>query len=472
MKLEDAIRDLEGRQSADSNRPVKVELRLDDSQSGAPSRFSIVRFNAKMSDSAVQLSFKDLESAIRGLQQYVLDSTAPPESAAETMGPLQQMLNTHLPDQSSPTARWMWADAGWQVMLPALRVVDTNDPTNWSEWYGLDDAILDVEAYGLVASQQLERPVILQIKIDSPQCALRYEEKNETAAAATQRLRGIIEATTLLKGRDDMAKEVGPDDAEAKYQEYALSTMQQNGDCAGAAVRFSGFSTPETYPCIQNGQQGIIQRFENLGNVLVNWGMHTTSVSMQYCELIATADRRLHLAGISADDVLSDFLRVVKDNLREVSTDPAAFEQAFGRLVECCKDPGCNYRAAELDMCVTVVETMNKNMEQEGRPTRGLLYTCCLVLWWIVHPRVGSPGPIKSKTILDAVERKQKKLAEAAKEKAMEANACEALARACEAFPSDAELKAAAGDIVRYLVKDNEERREKVLAAGWKQEWL
>jgi len=491
MTLEDTIRDLEGRQSANSNRPVKVELRVD-SKSGAPSQVSVTHFNAKMLNSAVQLAFPDVDSAIAGLRQHVSESTAPPdtpessaESLSEVFWSLQQILHSHLVGQSTPSVRWMWADVGLQAVLPVFQMASTNDPLQWSQWYSLEEAILDVEAFGHSgAEKQLERPVFLQIKIASPQCTLRYEERIETAAAATRILGGILDITTRLKDRSAIMMEAGPDDAEARYQEYALSTMQENGGCVGAAVRFCGPETPEIHHSIRNGQHGLIQQFDNIGNFLVNWGMHSTSVSMQQCVLLATADRRLHLAGISADDVLSELMHRAKDNLKEVSTDPAAFGQVFKRLVECCTDPGCNYRAAEVDMCNTVVEAMKRDMEQEGRPTRELQYTCCLMLWWIVHPRdghhPGNAGQLKksqlerkqSKAIEDAVERKEKKSADAAKDKAMEANVCEALVMAREAFPQDEELKEAAGNVVRYLIKDNAERRQKALAAGWKQRWL
>mmetsp|Transcript_71173 Transcript_71173/g.123494 ORF Transcript_71173/g.123494 Transcript_71173/m.123494 type:complete len:251 (+) Transcript_71173:79-831(+) len=190
------ISDLEGRRPGNSQRPVQVEIRYVCQSQNPPD--SEVDHDAKIYTSALQETFPDVDSAIAGLQKYVVDlgdaiSGNSMKSPAETISVLLQVLRTHLTAESAPGIRWSWADVGFSTVSPALQTMDTTNTLLWSQWLSLEQAIEDLDA---CRESGGSRPVWLHIKstsmrYENMETGVRFEERIETAEAAIRILRAL-----------------------------------------------------------------------------------------------------------------------------------------------------------------------------------------------------------------------------------------------------------------------------------------
>lgn len=244
--------------------------------------------------------------------------------------------------------------------------------------------------------------------------------------------------------------------------------MQENGGYIGVAVRFS---SDEPHPYLRNGQEGIIQQFDRMSSFIVNWGLRSASVGMLQCTVLATADKRLHLADVSVDALLANLMTLVNAHLKKLSNDPRqteGFERACNRCVQVYKTPGIGQHAAESGICHTLVEAMTRDRYRLAGPTESVQSAGCIMLWWItVFNGYGGNNDVTASQI-----EQHRKALKALKTKVVEANSFAALVAARNSFPKNQDLVRAAGDVVAFVIKDCQEFYSLALAAGWTEAWL
>mmetsp|Transcript_36511 Transcript_36511/g.66549 ORF Transcript_36511/g.66549 Transcript_36511/m.66549 type:complete len:521 (+) Transcript_36511:96-1658(+) len=483
--IEDTLNELENIKTArpeKAGRPVTVQFQPD---SQAPHQMK----------TELEKVYHNVESAISGLREHLHACTAfqsasteepllqddcTSESAGSVVRVPLQALRSHLTRESTVVARWMSDNVeltiGLTKVVPVYRQLSTRNPFRWSEWCSLEETIESLRSYS--DGDCKEQPVNLQVSVKSPE---HGEVKYRTAAAnaattiaALEDLRDMLtkdeEETSpfmeILRDRADFIAEVGQEKAEDSYQNYTSSVMQENGGYIGAVVQFS---SDEPHPFIRDGQKGIIQRFDHINSFTVNWGVHSASVGMLQCTVLATADRRLHLADVSADDVLASLMSLVNAHLKKLSANPRqieGFERACKRCVQVYTDPSIGHYAAKSGMCDTLVEAMTRDKDQKGGPTESVQSAGCLMLWWITrfsggHNHCGAGSEERHREALQAL-----------KTEVVKANSFSALVEARKAFPQNHDLVRAASDVVAFLIEDCQQFYNLALDAGWRCDWL